>query len=244
MRVLRLRKCLLLCPAHSYIALKALLCVSPRSGSSCSPSLLLAGFSPFILAHVIWKKNFITCCTKKEGPGGVRQDAAVSRGRSFMFLLRDFSAAVRAPQPRFLMSGSERAPRSPAPPPALCEMGPYANSLSFYTHCSCSRAQGVAPSSAFLLCAGSSPASRQGATCRAPCPQVTFGQPRCALRCPKHGIPSQGGRRWFCSALHRCSPTSSPASSFGHLSGRRTSDSEGVSRGGEKGTKAGLMRNI
>lgn len=94
MRVLHLKKCLLLCRAHSYIALRVLLCISPWSGSGRSPSLFLAGFSPFILAHVIWKKNFITCGTKKEGPGGVMQVAAVKRGRSFMFLIRDFATAV------------------------------------------------------------------------------------------------------------------------------------------------------
>lgn len=94
MGVLHLKKCLLLCRAHSYIALKVLLCISPWSGWSCSPSLFLAGFSPFILAHVIWKKNFITRSTKEEGPGGVKQEAAVKRGRSFMFSTRDFAMAV------------------------------------------------------------------------------------------------------------------------------------------------------
>lgn len=46
-----------------------------------------------------WKKSFIICDTKKKGPGGVRQDAAVKRGRSFMFLIRDFvkAAAHAAP---------------------------------------------------------------------------------------------------------------------------------------------------
>lgn len=67
-----------------------------------------------------------------------------------MFLLRDFSAEVPAVQPRLLMSPGEQTPRSPAPAPPprrrLCLMGRYANSLSFYTRCSCSWAQGVAPS--------------------------------------------------------------------------------------------------
>lgn len=49
---------------------------------------------PFILAHVIWKKNFITCGTKNEGAGGVKQVAAVRRGSSFMFVIRDFATAV------------------------------------------------------------------------------------------------------------------------------------------------------
>lgn len=93
MQVLHLKKCLLLCRAHSYIPLRVLLCISPWSGLSCSASLFPAGFSPFILAHVIWKKTFITRITKKEGPGGVKQDAAVKRGRSFMFLVRDFAAS-------------------------------------------------------------------------------------------------------------------------------------------------------
>lgn len=94
MGVLHLKKCLLVRRAHSYIALKVLLCISPWSGWSRSPSLFLAGFSPFILAHVIWKKNFITRSTKEEGPGGVKQEAAVKRGRSFMFSIRDFAMAV------------------------------------------------------------------------------------------------------------------------------------------------------
>lgn len=122
MRVLNLKKCLLLCRAHSYIALRVLLCISAWSGSSCSPSLFLAGFSPFILAHVIWKKNFITCSTKKEGPGGVKQDAAVKRGRSFMFLIRDFATTVLyaasevSDVRRWIVS--KISPPLPPPPPA------------------------------------------------------------------------------------------------------------------------------
>lgn len=148
MGVLHLKKCLLLCRAHSYIALRVLLCISPWSGSGRSPSLFLAGFSPFILAHVIWKKNFITCGIKKEGPGGVRQVAAVKRGRSFMFLIRDFATAVLyaalevSDVRRWIVTKISPPPSLPL---AFCETESYANFVSFYTQCSYSSVQYLTP---------------------------------------------------------------------------------------------------
>lgn len=152
MRVLLLRKCLLLCLAHSYIALQAPICVSPRSGSSRSPSLLLAGFSPFILAHVIWKKKLHHLC-KERGPRGREAGRGCEQGKELHVLAQGFLRRGPEQQPGFLMSPGEQTPPSPAPAPPprrrLAEMGRYANSLSFYTGCSCRRAQGSRPELCF-----------------------------------------------------------------------------------------------